>query len=256
MPTRASTTEADFLKDAKHVATMLDQHIQVFIEYEKPRTRKVITEAFLAGFKVDVADLERALKGQKVTRIVTTTATGEEEAAREAVYELLVQFRKDVNATPTASAALQAAAGVGVVFNPDSTQSLLSGAGTLLTWADVKQNKVALGEAGINDKKLAELRTADKTLAEADTQQGAKQRTSTTQTVTKSQLLAVVKKKITQVRSSADAASTKALNLVDIFKSVAPRHTPTPRPRKTGSEPGDAANAAAAGGTKATGKSK
>lgn len=243
MPTRPSNTDADLLKDAKHVVEMLDKHLPAFEAYEKPRTVKVITKKFAGDFKQDVADLERALNGQTVIRIVSTTATGDEEALRKPVYDLLVQFRKDVNATPTAGAALKAAVGVGKVFDPKSTQSLQKHAGALIEWAEDKANKPALGEAGIDAARIAVLKKANTALGAADTRQGASQRSQTSQTLSKKQLVAAVNKSIAQVRSSADAASTPKLNLVEIFKTVKPRYTPTKRaPKET--------DAAAAGGKK------
>lgn len=246
MPTRPSNTEADLLKDAKHVVEMLDKHLPAFEAYEKPRSVKVVTKKFVAELKQDVSDLERALNGQTVTRIVVTTASDDEAALRQPVYELLVQFRKDVNATPTAGVALKAAVGVGRVFNPKSTQNLQKYAGALLEWAEDKANKPALAEAGIDAGRIAALKKANEALGKADTQQGASQRGQRTQTLTKRQLVLAVKKRIAQVRSSADAASTPKLDLVEIFKTVRPRYTPSARAPKEPNEAG----AAAAGGDK------
>ena len=233
MATTTSNAEEDLLKDARHIESQAVRNLAGFKEYEKDRDPKVITEVFLKGFHIDIEDLARAIKGKPVVRITAASATTTEEQNRAGVYALLVQLRKDVKATPSASKQLLAAVGSGKVLSPDSTPILLKVSGTLLEWGAISENKSEAKKAGITDKKLHALEAARTALEGADTNQNAKKTDAKQFTITKAELLKTVKKKVVQVRKSASAAFNGKPKILALFASTAPRYTPKKRAPKS-----------------------
>jgi hypothetical protein len=229
MTTRPKQTEQNIIADGRRVAAAVRRHIDLFTEADARREEKLLSSERLERFESYIEALDVA-SGNTITgsALMTQTTTTESEH-RTVLYEALVDVRAEVKVAYKSNPAIGRVFGVGRALSSRSTPMLLKvGRAVLTSWQD-QELRAAAERAGITAARIGEIAEQVVALGEADTAQNAALTQGRGRTLTKRQLLRVVRSETAYVREVAAVVLRRDPALLEEFASTLPRRVVQPR---------------------------
>jgi hypothetical protein len=234
MPTRPVQTSQATLADARKVLGAAKKAFSKFAAADKNKQAKSLPASVLTRLAANIDLLDTARGAAAAGKASVASATSAEDAAREKVYDLIIDIRNDVKLGYPDDKKIARAFGSGTKLGKTVTDPLLAAAtaviGAYESAADDFGKRAKA--AGVTAARITQLKKAREALSAADATQGARIGERRSTNVDKKALLVAVKKDVAHIRQAAAALFRKDPKSLAAFASVVARRARKTRPTK------------------------